>query len=138
MLRRRKLSSLARTHGLIATWIHQSYMKTIFSTTDVHARDGFDYWHSVACVSVVRHDCKPDVQAEFKASIKQGAIGHLELVIFQNPAMTVTRRKEHVASSEPTDVFFCRPVEGAILVEQDGRQAMVDRQEMVLVDPLRP
>ena len=31
-------------------------MKTVFSTKLVHPRDKFDFWHSVACKTVVDHD----------------------------------------------------------------------------------
>ena len=28
-------------------------METVFSTSEVHVRDRFDYWHDVACRSLV-------------------------------------------------------------------------------------
>jgi hypothetical protein len=35
-------------------------LKTIFSTTGVHARERFDYWHDVACKNLVEHDSNPE------------------------------------------------------------------------------
>jgi hypothetical protein len=39
-------------------------MKELFSTTEVHARDRFDYWHSVASKTIVPHDLRSEVKLE--------------------------------------------------------------------------
>ena len=36
------------------------HVKTIFSTSPVHPRDRFDYWHSLACKEIVGHDSLPE------------------------------------------------------------------------------
>ncbi len=44
-------------------------METVFSTYEVHVRDRFDYWHDVACRSIVNHDSQPECRLTFNAAI---------------------------------------------------------------------
>jgi hypothetical protein len=57
-------------------------VQTVFSTDQVHARDRFDYWHSVACQRIVEHETIPADRLNFGASIEVGGLGNLELVQF--------------------------------------------------------
>ena len=64
-------------------------MRTIFSTTDVHPRDRFDYWHEVANRNLVGHQSEPECQQSFQAELQVGAFAGLGLVLFGNSPMTV-------------------------------------------------
>jgi hypothetical protein len=59
-------------------------MKTVFSTNNVHARDGFDFWHGVACKNLVDHDSLPECRLAFGAQIEVGYLGNLELVLISH------------------------------------------------------
>ena len=50
-------------------------METVFSTSEVHVRDRFDYWHDVACRSIVNHDSRPECRLTFNAAISSRRFG---------------------------------------------------------------
>ncbi|HEV7612638.1 MAG TPA: hypothetical protein VGO37_12215 [Steroidobacteraceae bacterium] len=66
-------------------------MKKLFSTEDVHPRDRFDYWHSVACNNLVGHSSTPECRQTFAAEIETGMLSDIELVLFENSPMDVAR-----------------------------------------------
>ena len=61
-------------------------MKTIFSTDEVHPRDRFDYWHSVACRTLVVHDSTPTCRQTFSAQLRRGALAEIGLFVFDTDA----------------------------------------------------
>lgn len=83
-------------------------MKKLFSTTEVHARDRFDYWHSVASKTIVPHDLRSEGKLSFSGEIEGGMITDLALVAHENSAMSVSRCKHHIAGRENSDFFMCR------------------------------
>jgi AraC family transcriptional activator of tynA and feaB len=54
-------------------------MKKLFSTADVHRRDRFDYWHNVACKTLVDHLSKPECRQTFEAQIETGTLADIDL-----------------------------------------------------------
>ena len=63
----------------------------MFSTSEVHVRDRFDYWHDVACRSIVNHDSQPECRLTFNAAIQAGALADIGLVVFENSPMDISR-----------------------------------------------
>lgn len=113
-------------------------METIFSTRQVHPRDRFDSWHSVACKSLVDHDSRPKSRLAFEAEIETGSLGSIDLVLFQNTPMQVLHTALQVARLRSDDVFICRQIRGAVLIEQDERSARLEPGDVTLLDPLLP
>jgi AraC family transcriptional regulator, positive regulator of tynA and feaB len=113
-------------------------MKTVFSTRDVHARDKFDFWHSVACKNLVDHNSLPKCRLTFDAQIEKGYLGNLELVLFHNSPMQVSHTARHIAHAKSNHVFLCRQVAGAMFLEQDTREIALEAGDMALLDPLLP
>ncbi|MGY8676597.1 helix-turn-helix domain-containing protein [Bradyrhizobium sp. UFLA05-153] len=113
-------------------------MELLFSTAQVHPRDRFDYWHSVACKQIVDHDSRPETRTGFEAEIRAGSVGHLGLIQFRNSPMLVTHTKVHVSHTRPDDVFLCRQISGVAIIEQDTREVSLDVGPATLVDPLLP
>jgi AraC family transcriptional activator of tynA and feaB len=72
-------------------------MDKLFSTMDVHPRDRFDYWHEVACKSLVGHSSKPASKQAFEAEIETGLVADIGLVLFENSPMDVVRTTQHIA-----------------------------------------
>jgi len=66
-------------------------MKNLFSTADVHRRDRFDYWHNVACKTLVDHSSKPECRQTFEAQIETGTLADIELILFENSPMNAIR-----------------------------------------------
>jgi AraC-like protein len=100
-------------------------MKKLFSTKDVHPRDRFDYWHSVACNNLVGHSSTPGCRQTFAAEIETGMLADIELVLFENSPMDVARTAKHVAQSQGDELFVCRQAAGLLALEQDGRQLVL-------------
>jgi AraC family transcriptional activator of tynA and feaB len=113
-------------------------MKKLFSTRDVHPRDRFDYWHGVACNSLVGHSSTPECRQTFAAEIETGMLAAIELVLFENSPMNVTRTAKHVAQSQADELFVCRQAAGLLALEQDGRQLVLGAGDVTLLDPLLP
>jgi AraC-like DNA-binding protein len=113
-------------------------MKKLFSTRDVHPRDRFDYWHSVACKNLVGHSSTPECRQTFAAEIETGMLADIELVLFENSAMDVARTAKHIAQSQGDELFVCRQATGLLALEQDGRQLVLGAGDITLLDPLLP
>jgi len=113
-------------------------VNTIFSTADVHPRDRFEYWHSVACKTIVPHDSEPSDRLSFCAKLSKARIGDIDLVSFENSPMRVRHTERHVRSSNPDELLLCLLKAESLMVEQGGREALVRMGEIVLLDPARP
>jgi AraC-like DNA-binding protein len=113
-------------------------MRTIFSTTDVHPRDRFDYWHEAASRNLVGHESEPECQQSFQAELQVGAFAGLGLVMFGNSPMTVAVTAPHAAHADPDQLFICRQLAGKLLLEQEGREAILEPGHITLLDPRLP
>lgn len=113
-------------------------MKTVFSTQEVHPREKFDCWHSVACKAITNHDSKPDMRANFEAEVEAGGLGTLELVLFRNSPMQVSHTAAHASCAKSDHVFVCRQLTGAVMLEQDTREVVLEPGSLTLLDPLLP
>ena len=112
-------------------------MKKLFSTAAVHARDRFDYWHSVASKVIVPHDLRPADRLNFTGDIEGGMIADITLVAHENSAMSVSRREHHIARQDTSDLFMCRQSRGTVTLEQN-HEALLQPGDMVLLDPRLP
>jgi AraC-like DNA-binding protein len=108
-------------------------VQTLFSTNNVHPRDRFDYWHSVASKTLVDHDSRPECRQTFQAELQWGNLGDLGLVLFENSPM-------QISDTRPTtdQLFVCRQMAGEIALEQNGREVLLEGGDITLIDPLAP
>jgi AraC family transcriptional regulator, positive regulator of tynA and feaB len=113
-------------------------LRTVFATRDVHPRDRFDYWHSVACREIVEHESVPVSRVNFEAEIEVGSMGTLDLVAFQNSPLRVEHGQIHISRCGSEQLLLCRETGGRVSVEQDGRQIMLQPGDMTLLDPTLP
>ena len=113
-------------------------MKTIFSTSSVHPRDRFDYWHSLACKEIVGHDSLPENRAMFHAEIKAAKFGNLDLVEFSNSPMHVSHTLAHAEQTRPDTMFLCYQLSGSVLIVQNAREVNLDAGSLTLLDPRLP
>jgi len=113
-------------------------VKTIFSTSSVHPRDRFDYWHSLACKEIVGHDSLPENRATFQAEIKAANFGHLGLVEFSNSPMRVSHTLAHAERTRPDTVFLCYQLSSSVLIVQNAREVNLDAGSLMLLDPRLP
>ncbi len=110
-------------------------MEKLFSTTDVHPRDRFDYWHDVACKTIVRHQAKPACRQTFQAEMQAGTLADIGLILFENSAMDISVTRRHCVDLEADELFVCRQVAGVLAVEQAGREIVLGPGDMTLLDP---
>ena len=110
-------------------------MKTIFSTDEVHPRDRFDYWHSVACRTMVAHDSVPDCRQTFHAELRGGALAEVGIVQFHANGFQFSRGARH---AESEDLLICRQLSGRMTLEQCGREIVLDPGSFMLLDPRVP
>lgn len=114
------------------------YMELLFSTQSVHPRHRFDYWHNVACATIVDHDSSPECGPRFEAQIEAGTLGDLGLVRFTNSAMTISHTARHASHATSDDLFLCRQIGGALVLEQEAREVHLEAGDMTLLDPALP
>ena len=100
-------------------------METVFSTYEVHVRDRFDYWHDVACRSIVNHDSQPECRLTFNAAIQAGALADIGLVVFENSPMDISRTLGQAAHATNDEIFVCRQLSGSLALEQNGRRIVL-------------
>ena len=113
-------------------------MKTIFSTSSVHPRDRFDYWHSLACKEIIGHDSLPENRATFQAEIKAAKFGKLDLVEFSNSPMRVSHTLAQAERTRPDTVFLCYQLSGSVLIVQDAHEVNLDAGSLMLLEPRLP
>lgn len=113
-------------------------MQTIFSTSDVDPRHRFDYWHGVASEKLIRHDATPLDAAHFRAEMKYGTIGEVELAQFDTSPIRIARQYRHIADPETENLFLVRQISGRFSLEQSGRSAMLESGDMVLIESALP
>lgn len=113
-------------------------MERLFSTAQVHPRDRFDYWHNVACKNLIVHDATPECRPTFQAELHAGALADLSLVLFETAPMTVSHTQYHCARMQSDEAFVCRLISGQLVLEQAGREVVMEAGDMTLLDPLLP
>jgi AraC family transcriptional activator of tynA and feaB len=113
-------------------------MKTLLSTNDIHPRDRFDYWREVLCRRIVRHDCTPEVRQDFRAELQAGTLADIDLVCYASTPMQNDVTMRHVARAGGDELLIRLQIAGAFVVEQDGREAVLEAGDITLLDPRRP
>src|ERR1700679_4359226 len=113
-------------------------METVFSTSEVHVRDRFDYWHDVACRSIVNHESPPECRLTFNAAIQAGALADIGLVVFENSPMNISRTPGQASHATNDEIFVCRQLSGSLALEQNGRRVVLKAGDFTLIDPLLP
>jgi hypothetical protein len=108
-------------------------VQTLFSTSNVHSQDRFDYWHSVACKTIVDHDSRPKCRGTFQAELQWGTLDDLELVLFANSPMDISNPR-----ATADQLFVCRQMAGEVALEQNSRELILEGGDITLIDPLVP
>ena len=113
-------------------------MRRLFSTEDVTPADRFDYWHQVACQTIVDHHSIPQCRDNFGASIEAGALSDMGMIAFENSPMSVSHTARHIRHAKHDDMFVCMQVMGQLLLEQEGREVRLQPGDLTLLDPMLP
>ena len=113
-------------------------MEKLFSTKDVQAHNRFDYWHEVACRKIIKHDSQPQCRVKFRAALQTGILADVELILFQNSPMNVAHDRRHIEQAPDDGVLICRQLRGALALEQNGREVLLEPGDFTVLDPLLP
>lgn len=111
-------------------------MIELFSTEQVHARDRFDYWHSMVCNRVVDHDAET-TRVSFRAKLGEGLLGDIGILAFENSPLQFWHNQSHITAAKSDDLFFCRQVHGCLMVQQADREVLLAPGDMTLIDPMQ-
>jgi AraC-like DNA-binding protein len=113
-------------------------VKTVFSTADVHPREGYDYWHEILCKKVVPHDCTPEARLAFRAKLQVASLADIDLVYYESTPMQNDVTVRHVAHANADKLLVRRQIAGVFVAEQDSREAVIEAGDITLFDPRRP
>ena len=113
-------------------------MQTLFSTDKVHPRDRLTYWREEASKAFVVHDFSSSVGRSFRGIIRAASLDVLSLALFESDAATVKRTQQCLRRDADDDLLVCMQTAGSMTVHQDGRDAVLAVNDMVLIDARRP
>lgn len=113
-------------------------MPKIWSTADVQPRDRLPYWIDAVCDSLVHADCEVSRDRPFFGEMRTEALDDLRIVALAGTVRRVTRSPRQIAR-DPTDSFAVTVNQSGVnLFNQDGRDAVLRRGDLVLHDMTRP
>lgn len=113
-------------------------MATLYSTSEVHPRDRLTYWLEVATKGFVKHEFRTDAGSAFQGSVRVGSLASLGIATFVCDAAEVRRSRSDVKHGQSDDLMLCLQLSGRSVFHQDGREAMNDAGNFVLLDTRRP
>jgi AraC-like DNA-binding protein len=113
-------------------------MKVVFSTSFVHARDRVDYWREEASKVLVAHQFSTPIGHAFEGVIEAGALGSLAASIFDCNECSGARTLDCLRRGYIDELLLSVQLEGSLALYQDGRDAVVETGDVLLVDPRRP
>jgi AraC-like DNA-binding protein len=113
-------------------------MKIEYSTSVVAPRDRAAYWREVVNRDQARHEFRSSVGLAFRGAIAAGALGELGISQFDCDPCEAKRTSRDVAQAQSDDVLLILQQAGRSVFIQDGREAIVEPSDFVLVDTARP
>jgi AraC family transcriptional activator of tynA and feaB len=125
-------------HSRSAPETEGGFLKSLFSTGQVHARDRFDFWHAVACINIADHDSRPACRQTFHAEIQSGVLADVGIVAFENSSMDVWHTTQHAERMKGDELFICRHVAGTLALGQNSREVVLEAGDITLLDPRSP
>jgi AraC-like DNA-binding protein len=113
-------------------------MQQLFSTRDVHPRERFDYWQEVARKNIVGHDLQSNSRLRFKAEMGAGLLADVGFIRCTQSPVTVSRTAGHIARERTDELLLCRQIAGTMVFEQEGREVVLESEDLTLLDPMLP
>jgi AraC-like DNA-binding protein len=113
-------------------------MQTVFSTANVHPRDGYDYWHEMLCKKIADHDCTPESEQGFRAELQSGTVADIDLALVESTPMYCAATARHVEHANTEELIVVRQIAGVAILEGDSREVMLEAGDFTLLDPRRP
>jgi AraC-like DNA-binding protein len=114
-------------------------MSTLMRTDEVPLADRRDYLRHISASVWVPMECCAEQGSEYKAVFRASGLGPMQVVVMDVMPATVSRTPELISRADP-DLLKLLLVcgEGATVVSQGGRQALITTAEFALYDTRQP
>jgi AraC-like DNA-binding protein len=109
-----------------------------FSTADVHPRDRLAYWRETVTVRFPKLELKSGVGPAFEAGARIHQLADLIVTEFECDPCEAVRDRRHIAQCTSDQVVLCLQTAGRTVLNQDGRQAVLEAGSLAIWDMLRP
>jgi AraC family transcriptional activator of tynA and feaB len=105
----------------------------LLTTSSVHPRDRFDYWHEMTCRAFIPYECQPHDRSAFEGQIIALPFAGLSLIISGNNGVTTWRPTLRTTQAKDT-VYVCIQTAGTVRISQNGSDAVLQNGDFALVD----
>lgn len=106
---------------------------TVVSTSQLHPRDRFDYWHELTCRATSPHECRPRNRATFRGEIQAQQFAGGSLATFSHSGVTAWRTRRQVAQAKDS-IFVCVQLVGSVRLSQFDREVCLANGDATLFD----
>ncbi|WP_405882620.1 helix-turn-helix domain-containing protein [Streptomyces sp. NBC_01136] len=113
-------------------------IETLFRTEDLPVAERFTAWNDFVASSFLPVDIRTDHSADFRATVRALDLGAVQMSEVSHPSFEVHRTPRLIRRSDPECYQLLLNVRGSLGVTQAGRDAVLDRSDMVLYDSSRP
>jgi AraC-like DNA-binding protein len=112
-------------------------MAITYSTDEIHPRDRVAYWYEVVSKNLARHQFHSRVGSAFHGSVEVGALGALTVAAFESDPCGSKRSQRDAAHCYNDELVLSLQLAGRTLVQQDGREAILDGSSFSFMDMSR-
>ncbi len=109
-----------------------------YSTRDVPAGSKVGYWNELTSSIFAPMEAKPLDRDRFEAELDTVQLGSTWLANARSTPAFVQRNPGHIVKTRDRPYFLHLQLKGRLKVVQDGRDAMLDRGDLVLTDSAMP
>jgi AraC-like DNA-binding protein len=111
---------------------------TVFRAEDEPVASRVDYWKHVTGGTLVPLDIRLHTGPDFRSRIRTGEIGAVRVTELTAPHADATRSARKIRELDPDMCKIDVVASGAVVVEQDGREASLSRGDFTFIDLSRP
>jgi AraC-like DNA-binding protein len=111
---------------------------TRLSTSDVDAREGFDYWADAVSSTFVPLECSTTLDRPFTAELISIGVGDLQLTRVTAASHRVARTRRTIRRDDPEMIKVSLQLRGTAWISQDGRDAVLADGDLTMYDTSRP
>jgi AraC-like DNA-binding protein len=111
---------------------------TRLSTSDVDARESFDYWADAVSGTFVPLECSTTLDVPFNAELVSSGVGDLQLSRVIAASHSVARTRPTIRRDDPEMIKVSVLLHGTAWISQDGRAAVLADGDLTMYDTSRP
>jgi AraC-like DNA-binding protein len=108
------------------------------STEGIAGRESFSFWRDVICETFIHLECATPSRGRFSGGLRNQPFGGLQLSSMASDQIDLTRSPAKIAAARDEYCLIVVQGRGRTLAEQDGRQLILERDDLALFDSVRP